>query len=132
MVPEGISKPCGSNGNTGHAVPEETAAWDAKGKLLTPEQVAMLLHVCTETVLRWAREKKLKRIKISKKVVRFSEEEVKGFINSHQEAETTSCGNGSKGSKITARKSKATERGGCNKASRKSWSSLREEVASWR
>jgi excisionase family DNA binding protein len=122
----------GSNGNTGHAVPYKTAAKVTRDRLLTPEEVAARFQVCTETVLRWARQKKLKRIRMSKKVVRFSEEEVKRFINSHEEAETTSCENGRKGSKIRAPKSKVVEKGGCNNTSRKSWGSLHEEVASWR
>lgn len=132
MMPQQISKSSGSNGTTGYAVPEETAAWDPKRKLITPEQVALRLQVCTETVLRWARQEKLKRIKISKKVIRFSEEEVKRFIGSHEEAGTTSCENGKSRRSIDSRNSKEVSKGGCCNSSRKSLGSLREEVVSWR
>jgi excisionase family DNA binding protein len=132
MIPQQDLTSYGSNGNTGHAVPSKTAAKVTRDKLLTPEEVAALFQVCAETVLRWARQKKLKGIKISKKVVRFSVEEVKRFINSHEEAETTSCDNGKKRGKIESRSSKVVARGGRCESSRKSLGNLREEVALWR
>ena len=128
MIPQQISEAFSSNGNTG---PEKTGAWDPKRKLLTPEQVASLFQVWTETVLRWARQKKLMGIKISKKILRFSEEEVKRFIGSH-EKETTPCDSNKKRRKIESRSSKVVARGGYCNSSRKSLGSLREEVASWR
>jgi excisionase family DNA binding protein len=98
-------------------------------ELLTPAEAAARLHIQKRTILKWAREGKITCRRVSRKVVLFSEEgidslgnrtpnEVKLAVLNHQRA-------GRKAASITNKK------GGIKKSSRKSWRSLREEVASW-
>lgn len=49
-------------------------------ELLTPEQVAERLHIHKRTVLKLAREGKLRRVKVSHKVVLFEEEAIADFV----------------------------------------------------
>jgi excisionase family DNA binding protein len=50
------------------------------GRLLTAREVADLLGVSTETVLRWVRQGKLPAIKLPGGAVRFREDEVDGWL----------------------------------------------------
>ena len=99
-------------------------------KLLTPEDVASLFSVDKRTVLKWARDRKLERVKISGKVILFTRESVNIFVKSRIHGVES----------VTAPKAKSraraekpiTRKGGVSQSSRKSsWRSLREEATQW-
>jgi excisionase family DNA binding protein len=50
-------------------------------KLLTPGEVAAMLRVDPKTVLRWSRQKKLSSIRTPGGTRRFSEKQVRGYLN---------------------------------------------------
>jgi excisionase family DNA binding protein len=114
-----------------HVILAAETASDPHQKLLTPQQVASLLQVCTGTVLRWARENKINKIMISKKTIRFSETQIMKFIQLNTQ-EGTPCDSSKKNRKLNATDSKITAKGGFSQRSRKSWSDLRKEVLSCR
>ena len=95
-------------------------------QLLTPEDVASLFAVDKRTVLKWARDGKLGRVKISGKVILFTSESVNLFVKSKIEGvESATVPN----PKPRARAEKSVKKGGVRQTSRKSsWRSLREEV----
>ena len=96
-------------------------------RLLTPDDVASLFSVDKRTVLKWARDGKLERVKISGKVVLFTPESVNLFVKSKiQGVESVTAPN----AKPRKRAEKSiTKKGGLSQSSRKSsWRSLREEV----
>jgi len=103
------------------------AAERAGIRLLTPEDVASLFSVDKRTVLKWARDGKLERVKISGKVVLFTPESVNLFVKSKiQGVESVTAPNARP--RKRAEKSIA-KKGGLSQSSRKSsWRSLREEV----
>lgn len=99
-------------------------------RLLTPEDVASLFSVDKRTILKWGRDGKLERVKISGKVVLFTLESVNIFVKSKtQGVESVTAPN----AKPRARSEKSiTRKGGRSESSRKSsWRSLREEVTKW-
>lgn len=49
-------------------------------RLLTPEQAAKDLQVCTKTVLRWGRQGKLKSFRLGWRTVRFDPEDVSRMV----------------------------------------------------
>ena len=98
--------------------------------LLTPDDVASLFSVDKRTVLKWARDKKLERVKIYGKVILFTSESVNLFVKSKiQGVESVTAPN----PKPRARAEKSvTKKGGLSQSSRKSsWRSLREEATQW-
>lgn len=111
---------------------ETSVAQERAGiRLLTPEEVASLFSVDKRTVLKWARDGKLQRAKISGKVVRFTLESINLFVKSKiQGVESVTGPN----PKPRARVDKSVGRkGGHSQSSRKSsWRSLREEVTKCR
>jgi len=48
-------------------------------ELMTPDEAAELFNVTRKTFLKWAREKKIERIKVSAKVVLFAKEAIEEF-----------------------------------------------------
>ena len=98
-------------------------------RLLTPEDVGSLFNVDKRTVLKWAREGKLERVKISGKIVLFTSESVNLFVKSKIEGvESATVPN----PKPRARAEKSVKKGGVRQTSRKSsWRSLREEATQW-
>lgn len=57
---------------------------DFLNKLLTPEQVAKKLSVSIFTVYRWIKVGKLKVIKLTPRVFRIEEKDLKDFIKKHK------------------------------------------------
>ena len=57
---------------------------EPENRLLTPAEVAALLRVDPKTVTRWARGGKLSSIRTPGGHRRYSESEVRGFLNSWQ------------------------------------------------
>ena len=107
-----------------HVAPERAGI-----QLLTPEDVASLFAVDKRTVLKWARDGKLGRVKISGKVILFTSESVNLFVKSQIEGvESATVPN----PKPRARAEKSVKKGGVRQTSRKSsWRSLREEATQW-
>jgi len=97
-------------------------------RLLTPEDVASLLGVDKRTVLKWARDGKLDRVKMSGKVILFTLESINLFVKSKIQG-VESVANPNSKQRAGAEKS-ITRKGGIRKTSGKSsWRGLREEVA---
>ncbi len=98
-------------------------------RLLTPDDVASIFSVDRRTVLKWARDGKLERAKVTGKVVRFTEESVNSFVKSKTPGvECATAPN----PKQRARVAKSgLKKGYLGSTSRKSWRSLREEVTTW-
>jgi len=96
-------------------------------RLLTPDDLASIFSVDKRTVLKWAREGTLERVRISGKVILFTVESINLFVKSRvQGVESVTAPN----PKLRARAEKSiAKKGGLRKTSGKSsWRSLREEV----
>jgi excisionase family DNA binding protein len=102
---------------------------ESRKELLTAEDVAQLLNIKKRTLLRWARDGKIERVRISPKVILFRDEAIEGFVKSRTivvKSETTNYQRA--GRKTDSTK---TRKGGERTKSRESWRSLRQEVATW-
>ena len=98
-------------------------------ELLTADETATKLSVARRTILRWARENKIESIRISNKKILFSQEAINEFLKSKTNGvESSRVNHNGAGRKIPSPKPK---KGGGKQSSRKSWRSLREEVATW-
>jgi excisionase family DNA binding protein len=98
-------------------------------ELLTAEAVATKLNITKRTVLKWAREGKIERVKISGKVVLFTAEAVDRFLQTRTvDVKSTSTERKSSGRRTPNPNPK---KGGDKRVSRESWRGLREEVATW-
>jgi len=99
-------------------------------RLLTPEEVASILSVDKRTVLGWARDGKLERVKISGKMVLFTPQSIICFVKSKTQSVKSITAPNPKG-QARVEKSITRKGGGSNSSRKSSWRSLREEVA-WR
>ncbi len=110
---------------------ETTVAQERTGiRLLTPEEVASLFSVDKRTVLKWARDGKLGRKKMTGKIIRFTTESVNLFLKSKDQG-VESINPRNSQLRVRAKKS-IPKKGGFSKTSRKSsWRSLRKEAAQW-
>ena len=99
-------------------------------ELINADEAARLLNVTRRTLLRWAREKRIESIIISKKKILFSLEAVDEFLRSKTNTVKSRRMNLKGTGRIkTGPKSR---KGGDGPRSRKSWRSLRKEVTTWR
>jgi|WetSurSiteA1Bulk_404760.scaffolds.fasta_scaffold52990_2 excisionase family DNA binding protein len=98
-------------------------------ELLTADAAAAKLYVTKRTILRWAREGKIKCRRISRKVVLFSQEAIDslGQIGTN-EVKLEAINHQGAGRKIT---SPQTKKGGGKKTSGELSGDLRKEVLSW-
>jgi excisionase family DNA binding protein len=99
-------------------------------ELLTAAEAAAYLNVTKATILKWARQSKIERVKISAKIVLFNAEAVDKFLQdktddvesktrNHEHAVRTAC------------YPKPVRKGGGKKNSGESWQDLKTEVLSW-
>jgi excisionase family DNA binding protein len=98
-------------------------------RLLTPDDVASMFSVDRRTVLKWARDKKLERVKTSGKVIRFTPESIDLFVKSKiqgVESATTPRPKPRAGSEKSIAK-----KGGVSQSSRKSSWRSRREATKW-
>ncbi len=96
---------------------------------LTPDDVASIFSVDRRTVLKWARDGKLERVKVSGKVIRFTEESVNSFVKSKTPG--VECAAAPNPKPRTQVAKSIVKKGELGRTSRKSWRSLREEVTTW-
>ena len=94
--------------------------------LLTADEAAATLSVTRKTLLRWAREHKIERIKISPKVVLFSRDQIEKFIRS-----STSKVPETRATKPAKNERPSKSKGGGKRISGELWCDLRGEVTSW-
>jgi excisionase family DNA binding protein len=109
---------------------ETPVAQDRAGmRLLTPDDVASMFSVDKRTVLKWARDGRIERVKISGKVVLFTPESVDLFVKSKiQGVESVTAPN----PKPRERAAKSvTKKGGLSQSSRKSSWRSRREATKW-
>ncbi len=95
-------------------------------QLLTAAEAAAQLNVTRKTLLRWAREHKIERIKISAKVVLFSRDQIEKFIRF-----STSKVPEPRATKRAKNEQPSKPKGGGKRISGELWCDLREEVTSW-
>jgi excisionase family DNA binding protein len=104
---------------------------DKTGKeLLNADEAAAQLRITKRTLLRWAREGKIERVIISKKVVLFSIEAIEEFVKNKTSGLQSKTGKHEHAGRA-AWSSKPVQKGGGKKSSGESWRSLRKEVATW-
>lgn len=98
--------------------------------LLTPTEAASILKISKKTILRWAKEKKIECVRISKKTILFQAEAIDTFVNERIHGVQSPAGRTPKprGHQI---RSKPTKGGEKQTGSRESWGSLRKEILSW-
>lgn len=98
-------------------------------RLLTPDDVASLFNVDKRTVLKWARDGMLERVKITGKVVLFTPESINLFVKSKiQGVKSVLTPN----PKPRARAEKSfAKKGGLSQSSRKSSWRSRKEATKW-
>ena len=98
-------------------------------ELMNADEAAQLLNVTRRTLLRWAREKKIECVRISKKKIIFSPEAIDEFVRQRTHGvEFTTQKQGKAGVKSPRPKSK--KKGG-EKTSGEMWNDLRKEVRTW-
>jgi excisionase family DNA binding protein len=98
-------------------------------ELLTAEETATKLNITKRTVLKWARQGKLERVKVSPKVVLFTAEAIDRFLQtSTVDVKSTTRERRPSGQRTPNSNPK---KGGDKRVSRESWRGLREEVATW-
>lgn len=98
-------------------------------ELLTADEAASLLNVSRRTLLKWSRENRIERVKISRKVVLFKRTALDKFLQTRtDEVLSVNSDHRRAGRETTG---SGTKKGGPGKSSRKSWPSLRKEVATW-
>jgi excisionase family DNA binding protein len=99
-------------------------------ELLTPDEAAEKLRIAKRTLLRWARENIIQTVRLSRKVVLFSNEAIDAFVTGRekkiQPAPVTRQGAGKKIASPIPRK-----KGGGKRNSGELSGDLRKEVLSW-
>lgn len=99
-------------------------------ELLTPDEVAEKLRIAKRTLLRWARENRIQTVRLSRKVVLFTEEAIDEFVTSNakkiQPAPVTHQGAAKSMTSPIPKK-----KGGGKKNSGELSGDLRKEVLSW-
>jgi len=97
-------------------------------ELLTAEETAKQLGVSKRTILKWARERKIESVRISRKKILISRDALDDFLrNRTSTVESPSINHRGPGRMLAGPK----KRGGDTASSRKSWRGLREEVTTW-
>ena len=99
-------------------------------ELLSAGEAAEKLRITKRTLLKWARTGRIARIKISGRVVLFTVEAVENFLKQNQNDVRLRTMK-SEHARRTACSPNASRKGENGPSSRKSWRSLREEVATW-
>lgn len=98
-------------------------------ELLTADEAAQKLSVTRRTILKWAREKRIESIGISRKKILFSREAIDEFLRSKtHKVESPSITHQGAGRNSAPPKPKE---GGNKRSTGKLWNDLRKEVASW-
>jgi excisionase family DNA binding protein len=99
-------------------------------ELISADETAELLNVTRRTLLRWAREKRIESVRISKKTILFSIEAIDEFVRQRTHGvEFPTKIEGQAGVKYPCPKSK--KKGGDKKTSGEMWNDLRKEVRTW-
>ena len=102
---------------------------ESRKELMTAEEVAQLLNIKKGTLLRWARDGKIERVRISAKVILFRGEAIEEFVKSRIDVVKSETSNETRAGRKT--RSPKTRKGGERSKSRESWRSLRQEVTIW-
>ena len=99
-------------------------------ELLTAEEAAEKLRIAKRTLLRWARENKIQTVRLSRKVVLFTNEAIDEFVTSgDRKIETAPMTRQGTGKKIASPIPK--KKGGDRRPSGELSGDLRKEVLSW-
>jgi excisionase family DNA binding protein len=99
-------------------------------ELISADETAELLNVTRRTLLKWAREKKIECVRISKKTILFSLEAIDEFVRQRThgvESHTTTQGQAG----VKSPRSKSKKKGGDKRNSGEMWNDLRKEVRRW-
>ena len=99
-------------------------------ELINADETARLLNVTRRTLLRWARERKIECVRISRKKILFAVEAVDEFVEKSTHGVEFPKTNRRTGSVKTPRP-KSNRKGG-GKRSGGMWNDLRKEVRTWR
>jgi excisionase family DNA binding protein len=98
-------------------------------ELLNADEAASRLNVTRRTLLRWARESEIESVRISRKVILFSEEAIKDFVTTRTNGvQFKTTHEFHRGESSPHRKS---EKGGGRRTSGELWNDLRKEVRQW-
>ena len=97
-------------------------------QLLTAAEAATKFHQTRRTILRWAREKKIESVRVSRKVVLFTAGGIEKFVKSKTSGIESVARNHQPAGRKT---SPETKKGGSKKTSGELWGDLRKEVLSW-
>jgi excisionase family DNA binding protein len=103
---------------------------ESRKELLTAEDVAQLLNITKRTLLRWARDGKIERVRISTKVILFRVEAIEEFVKSR----TGGIESGTRTHDRASRQAggpKSKTKGGGKGNSGELWNDLRKEVRAW-
>lgn len=98
-------------------------------ELLCADETASMLNVTRRTLLRWAREKKIGCVRVSRKTILFSREDIESFVEANTHGIESAAVNKAGPSKRMARPIKT--KGGDKGASGAMWNDLRKEVQEW-
>jgi len=101
----------------------------SKTELLTATEAATKLRIEKRTLLKWARERRIESVRISKKRVLFTEEAIERFIEARTNGTESVTINRRKKSRRTAQPK--PKKGGSKRSSGEMWRGLRQEVHTW-
>ncbi len=99
-------------------------------ELLTAAEAAEKLRIAKRTLLRWARENKIQTVRLSRKVVLFTDEAIDGFVKSREKKIEPAPETHQRAGKRTAGPIKK-KKGGGKRISGELSGDLRKEVLSW-
>jgi excisionase family DNA binding protein len=98
-------------------------------ELLTADEAAKLLKIARRTLLRWARDRKIESVRVSRKVVLFTAEAIDRFLSAKTvRVESESPIRPRPGTRSDERQ---MNHSGTKRSSGQSWQDLRKEVLSW-
>ena len=103
---------------------------ESRKELMTAEEVAQLLNIKKGTLLRWARDGKIERVRISAKVILFRGEAIEEFVKSRIDVVKLEITNERRAGRNISSPS-PMKKGGDKRSSGELSGNLRKEVLSW-
>ena len=99
-------------------------------ELMNADEAAQLLNVTRRSILKWAREKKIECVRISKKTILFSPEAVDKFVQQRTHGVELPAKNKGR-SDMKSPRPQSKKKGGDRRNSGEMWNDLRKEVRTW-
>jgi excisionase family DNA binding protein len=98
-------------------------------ELLSADEAASTLNVTRRTILRWARDRRIESVRVSRKIILFPDSALENFVNDKTLGVESAMMNRPRSDIRTG--GPQVKKGGDNRSSGESWQDLKKEVLSW-